>query len=65
MLPDAPEIRMMERFGTLKPEEPPVCPICGKECDTIYRDMNDQVFGCDCCIRRQDAWDWKDEEENT
>lgn len=27
------------------------CPLCGGECETIYKDKdNGEVVGCDCCI---------------
>lgn len=44
----------------------PVCPICGQECETIYKDMaNNEVVGCDQCILAVDAYQWQeDEDEN-
>lgn len=33
----------------------PVCPMCGAEAQTFYRDSLGTVFGCDECIR---AVDW-------
>ena len=45
----------------LEPEEKndfiPVCPVCGKECDTVYMDMEDEVVGCDRCITLKDAYE--------
>ncbi len=32
----------------------PVCPVCGKACETIYYAGND-LLGCDNCIRAIDA----------
>ena len=43
---------------TGEPEEPqyPHCPICGEECDTIYRDKNGEFVGCNECIEVSGAW---------
>lgn len=60
-IPDHPDIRMMEQYGTLHPEEDdyvPYCPICGKECDTVYTDKDGEVFGCDNCVSHHDAFDF-------
>ena len=60
-IPDHPDIRMMERYGTLHPEEDdfvPFCPICGKECDTVYTDKDGEVLGCDNCVSHHDAFDF-------
>jgi len=35
----------------------PHCPICGEECDTLFRDKDGEVFGCDNCVEQLDAWD--------
>lgn len=42
---------------------PPVCPICGRECETIYYDKYMDVVGCDECIETRDAWDWQAEQD--
>lgn len=41
-----------------EPEEPiyPHCPICGEECDTIYRDKDGEFVGCSECIVQVEAW---------
>lgn len=46
-LPDHPVIRNMERTGYPDGREPGIahCPICGKECETIYRDQHGDIFG--------------------
>ncbi len=41
----------------------PICPVCGKECDTVYLDKDDEVVGCDRCISMTDAYDYLYEEE--
>ena len=63
MIANAPYIREAEMYGMPPYDEPPepVCPICGKECETIYMNKDKDVFGCDVCIRIQDAWEWAEE----
>ena len=47
----------LDRYLTTPPEEQPVfCPICGEECDTIYKDRDGTIFGCENCVTTQDAW---------
>ena len=41
--------------------DPVICPVCGDECDTIYADQNGEVFGCERCVMKQDAWEWAEE----
>ena len=62
-LPDAPWIRKAETEGWPfdGPDHEVECPVCGEECETIYADMYGNVFGCDRCIVRQDAWEWDEE----
>lgn len=43
--PEPPEVKV------------PVCPVCGEECDTLYRDNSGSVVGCDNCVDALDAWD--------
>lgn len=46
------------------PEDPmPVCPECGEECDTLYRDRTGQIVGCENCIDTLDAYDYFDDME--
>lgn len=28
----------------------PRCPVCGKRCDTVYRDRDYEIIGCDECL---------------
>ena len=51
-----PDITRMNRFGTLSTEEEttPVCPVCGKECESFYK-LNYEIVGCDMCIEKVDA----------
>ena len=56
-LPDHPVIQNMERTGYPDGKEPtfPICPVCGEECEEIFRDLN--IVGCDICIKQSDAWE--------
>ena len=62
-IPDAPYIREAEMYGMPPYDPQPVCPICGEECETVYADMNGDVFACNCCLMEQDAWEWQEEEK--
>lgn len=61
-IPDHPVIRNMERTGYPDGKEPayPICPICGEECETIYRNKYLDVVGCEECVSTIDAWDYKE-----
>lgn len=49
--------KAVEQFG-MPVREAPICPICGSECDTIYKDARDGiVVGCEVCVKAYDAWD--------
>lgn len=61
-LPDAPYIQEAERYGLPPYDEPPKCPCCGENANTIYMDQYGNVFACDMCLREQDAYDWEMEE---
>jgi len=41
------------------PEPPefdvPFCPICGSECETLYK-IDGEIKGCDQCVDVLDAW---------
>lgn len=59
-IPDHPVIANMERTGYPdgKEPEPALCPICGGECETVYRRRDDhEIMGCDLCIEKIDPWD--------
>ena len=38
----------------------PICPICGQETDTFYRNAYGEIVGCDNpgCLAAVDAWDY-------
>jgi hypothetical protein len=53
-----PEITNARRTGYPHREPKyPHCPICCKECETIYWSKFGEVVGCDECLEKQDAWD--------
>ncbi len=41
-------------------ERIPHCPVCGAECEFIYRDCAFGIIGCDVCIEKMEAWDVDD-----
>lgn len=46
--PDPPEEKYVE----------PICPICGKSCETFYKTSNElEIIGCDFCVKAYDAWE--------
>lgn len=59
-LPDDPIISNIERSGYPGGTEPPlpVCPICGEECETVYRESGTaNILGCNNCLIQEDAWE--------
>lgn len=65
VVPDAPWIREAELHGIPPYDEglEPQCPICGKACETIYKDVDGNEVGCDLCIQIQDACEWAEDKE--
>lgn len=62
-IPDPDYIRNAERYG-IPPDDDdpdPVCPVCGKECETIYFNKDGEPFACDCCVKTKDAWEYQEE----
>lgn len=61
-IPDDPRIREAERYGMppYDDDPEPTCPICGKECETIYTDKDGDVFGCNECVTLWEAYEWCD-----
>ena len=51
-LPDHPVIQNMERTGYPDGKEPtfPICPVCGEECEEIFRDKDLNIVGCDISV---------------
>ncbi len=58
-LPDAPWIRDAEING-MPDAETIYCPVCGAEDpEEFYTDeTKTDVIGCECCMRRVNAYDW-------
>lgn len=58
-VPDHPIIKNMELSGYPDGKAPqePICPVCSSECETIYRDQDGEIFGCENCVKEIDAWD--------
>ena len=74
-IPDHPVIENMEHTGTPdgKKEQYPICPACGEECETVYKDrhgayittdictvaifVHGAYIGCDVCVETKDAWE--------
>ena len=52
---DAPDIRTTEGYPTQV--RFPRCPVCGDECETLYKDQYGEVFGCNNCVETVDAWE--------
>ena len=40
------------------PNELPLCPVCGEECDTVYKSYDGEVVGCESCIDVASSTDW-------
>jgi hypothetical protein len=59
---DAPDIRRTEATGYPRRVSWPRCPVCGEECEKIYKDAYGAVFGCENCVEAVDAWEWSEEE---
>jgi hypothetical protein len=64
-VPDHPVIRNMERTGHPYGKEPetPRCPVCRSETDTLYRNDNFDIVGCDECLTAYDAWELMEDRE--
>ena len=35
----------------------PICPICGQECDLVYKDYRNEIIGCDDCLTAFNAYE--------
>lgn len=55
---DDPIIRSMERTGYPPGHKyhEPICPVCGSECNTVYK-ADGEIVGCDVCLTSHDAWE--------
>ncbi len=54
---DDPIIRSLEQTGRPPWDsgESPRCPVCGRECETFYFDIEGVLTGCDECMTTADA----------
>lgn len=54
-----PDIAAILRTGYPRGHEDngPVCPICGAEADTFFKDTHGDIFGCCECVTKVDAWE--------
>lgn len=55
-----PAITKAIRTGYHDDREWPICPVCGNECETIFRDTYGDIFACDECVTSKSAWDTKE-----
>lgn len=57
---DAPRIREAETYGIPDIEDAPVkCPVCGNpDVEDFWIDINDNICGCNDCMKRKDAFKW-------
>ena len=46
-----------QRDMKVPPELVPRCPVCGQECETVYKTKDYEIVGCDLCLRPVDAWE--------
>lgn len=55
---DNPIVRSCESMGY--PEEPVdiLCPVCGEDCEMLYKDKYGSIVGCESCIEGIDAYCW-------
>ncbi len=58
-IPDHPVIQNLMRTGYPDGKEPtyPHCPVCGRECEIIYRNEKRDPVGCEICTTQTDAWE--------
>ena len=55
---DHPGVEQAIRTGYLGGEpEHPRCPVCGRECEEVYKDVNLVIFGCNECVSTRSAWE--------
>ena len=55
-------VRECDGCGRCFPDPPePVCPVCGKECETLYQTKADGIIGCEGCVTAIDAWEYQSE----
>lgn len=58
---DAPDIRETLETGYPRATSWPRCPVCGEECEKIYKDAWGNICGCENCVEALDAGEALDE----
>ena len=64
MIRELPELPLEPEEGRM-----PLCPVCGQECEWVFRDDAGTIVGCDNCLEELDAWEvadclpWEEEPE--
>lgn len=58
MFLEHPDITRMNIFGTLSNEDEieVFCPICGEQCDTLFK-RDGEIVGCEMCVEKVDAYE--------
>lgn len=58
-IPDAPWIREAETYGAPGMQDEDVyCPVCGAENPDYLYIIDGDCQGCECCVKRVDAYEW-------
>lgn len=39
-----------------KPDRPQLCPMCGEETESVYKDRWGRIVGCHGCVEEVDEW---------
>lgn len=39
-----------------KPDRPQLCPLCGEETESVYKDRWGRIVGCPGCVEEVDEW---------
>lgn len=39
-----------------KPDQPRLCPMCGEETESVYKDRWGRIVGCPGCVEEVDEW---------
>lgn len=55
-VPERPDVERTIRTGYPKEPRPPRCPMCGAECESIFRRPDGEILGCENCVEIEDSW---------
>lgn len=48
-----PEVARALRTGYPRPMPPaPICPVCGAECEWVFKTWQGEIAGCDECLEK-------------